>query len=196
MLEALTDLIRARRSLKPADMDAERPLPEALLLRVLENGTWAPTHGMTEPWKFHVFTGAGRQRLGEAMVAIYPQVTAPEAVRADKLEKLGRNPLLAPVVVACCVERRGGDKIPLLEEIQAVACALQNIMLSATAAGLGSFWSSPPLLGSREFGAWLGQGPEDRCIGLLYLGWPRPGRVPVTVPRRPLAEKMVFHNAG
>lgn len=193
MLTELSDLIRARRSLKPADMDAERSVPEGLLRQVLENGTWAPTHGLTEPWKFHVFTGGARQRLADALVAIYPQVTPPEAVRPDKLDKLARNPLLAPVVVACCVERRGGDKIPFLEEIEAVSCALQNILLSATAAGLGSFWSSPPLLGSREFSAWLGQGEEDVCIALLYLGWPRAERAAPNVPRRPLAEKMVLH---
>ena len=193
MLADLTQIIRSRRSLKPADMDAERPVPEDLLLQLLENGTWAPTHGLTEPWKFHVFTGAARQRLAETLVAVYPQVTPPDQVRPDKLEKLARNPLLAPVVVACCVERRGGDKIPFLEEVEAVSCALQNIMLSATAVGLGSFWSSPPLLGSREFGAWLGQGPDDLCIALLYLGWPRSERAPVNVPRRPVAEKAIFH---
>lgn len=192
-LEALTGLIRVRRSLKPADMDAERKVPEELLLLLLENGTWAPTHGLTEPWKFHVFTGAGRARLAQALTNIYPKVTPPAQARADKLQKLGRNPLLAPVVAACCVERRGGDKIPFLEEIEAVACAMQNIMLSATAAGLGSFWSSPPLLGSLEFGEWLGQGPEDVCIGLLYLGWPREGRTLPAVPRRPLSEKVIFH---
>ncbi len=194
MLDSLSELIRARRSLKPADMDAERSVPENLLLRLLENGTWAPTHGLTEPWRFHVFSGPTRARLAAAMQEIYPRVTPPEAFRADKLDKLGRNPVLAPVVVACCVEKRGGDKIPFLEEVEAVACALQNIMLSATATGLGSFWSSPPLLGTRAFGEWLGLGADDLCIGLLYLGWPRTGRTPPMVSRRPLAEKVTFHH--
>lgn len=174
-------------------MEPERLVPEELLLRLLENGTWAPSHGMTEPWKFHVFTGAARAALATALRDIYQQVTPPEAFRADKLEKLGRNPLLAPVVVACCVERRGGDKIPFIEEVEAVACALQNIMLSATAVGLGSFWSSPPLLGSPAFGQWLGLGPDDLCTGLLYLGWPKPGRAASLISRRPVAEKIVRH---
>lgn len=193
MLDALSDLMRARRSVKPADMDAGRLVPDGLLLRLLENGTWAPTHGLTEPWKFHLFTGAGRERLAVALQDIYPRVTPPQEARPDKLEKLGRNPLLAPVVVACCVERRGGGKVPFLEEIEAVACALQNIMLSASAAGLGSFWSSPPLLGSREFCEWLGQGPDDLCVGLLYLGWPKPDWKPASVPRRPVTDKIIWH---
>jgi nitroreductase len=103
------------------------------------------------------------------------------------------NPLLAPVVIACCVEKRGGEKIPFLEEVEAVACAMQNVMLSATAAGLGSFWSSPPVLGSAAFGSWLGLGEGDLCVGLLYLGWVKEGRVLAGVPRRPVAEKVVWH---
>ena len=193
MLDTLSSLIRSRRSVKPADMDAARAVPDELVWRLLENGTWAPTHGLTEPWRFHVFTGAARARLAKALPQIYKEVTPTAEVRADKLVKLGQNPLLAPVVIACCVEKRGGEKIPFLEEVEAVACALQNVMLSAAAAGLGSFWSSPPVLGSAAFGQWLGQAEGDLCVGLLYLGWPKVGRVPAVVPRRAVAEKVVWH---
>jgi nitroreductase len=193
MLDSLSTLIRRRRSVKPADLDPSKSVPEELLEALLVNGTWAPSHGLTEPWKFHVFMGPGRTKLAQALGDIYEAVTPPAEVRPDKLAKLRQNPLLAPVVVACCAERRGGDKIPFLEEVEAVACALQNVMLSATAAGLGSFWSSPPVLGSPAFGRWLGQAEGDLCVGLLYLGWPREGWVPPTVPRRALAEKVVWH---
>jgi nitroreductase len=193
MLDSLSALIRSRRSVKPADMDPTRPVTEDLIGQLLENATWAPNHGLTEPWKFHVFVGNARRRLAAALQTVYHEVTPAEAVRPDKLLKLGQNPLLAPVVIACCVEKNGGDKIPFLEEVEAVACALQNLMLSATAAGLGSFWSSPPLLGTAAFGGWLGQGAEDLCVGLIYLGWPKEGRLPQTMARRPAAEKTVWH---
>lgn len=193
MLDLISNVIRNRRSVKPADMDAARAVPDELVWRLLENGTWAPTHGLTEPWRFHVFTSAARVRLAEALPRIYKEVTPTAEVREDKLVKLGQNPLLAPVVIACCVEKRGGEKIPFLEEVEAVACALQNVMLSAAAAGLGSFWSSPPVLGSAAFGRWLGQAEGDLCVGLLYLGWPKEGRVPAVVPRRAVAEKVVWH---
>lgn len=193
MLDTLSSLIRSRRSVKPADMNAARAVPDELVWRLLENGTWAPTHGLTEPWRFHVFTGAARARLAKALPRIYKEVTPTAEVREDKLVKLGQNPLLAPVVIACCVEKRGGEKIPFLEEVEAVACALQNVMLSAAAAGLGSFWSSPPVLGSAAFGQWLGQAEGDLCVGLLYLGWPKEGRVPAVVPRRAVEEKVVWH---
>ena len=193
MLDSLSALIRSRRSVKPVDMDAAREVPEELIQTLLVNATWAPSHGLTEPWKFHVFTGPGRERLAHALAAIYEEVTPSDEVRQDKLVKLRQNPLLAPVVVACCVEQRGGAKIPFLEEVEAVACALQNVMLSAAAAGLGSFWSSPPVVGTPAFGRWLGQAERDLCVALLYLGWPKAGWVPAAVPRRPVEEKVVWH---
>jgi hypothetical protein len=49
-LDDLSALIRQRRSLKPAAMDAARPIDRAVLMTLLENATWAPTHGLTEPW--------------------------------------------------------------------------------------------------------------------------------------------------
>ncbi|MBX7207313.1 MAG: nitroreductase [Verrucomicrobiaceae bacterium] len=168
-------LIRSRRTVKPADMETDRPVEHALLMELLENANWAPTHGLTEPWRFRAFTGDARARLGGEMQRLYREVTPPAEFREDKFDKLGANPLLAPVIVVAWMERRGGDKIPEIEEIEAVACAMQNLMLSATAAGLGSFWSSPPLIYERAFNDWLGIRAEDRCAGLLYLGWPKDG---------------------
>lgn len=173
--EQISALIRHRRSIKPVDLDALREVERALLTTILEDATWAPTHGLTEPWKFVVHEGAARQRLAETMQRVYQATTPANEFREDKMKKMGENPLLAPVVIACVMERRGGAKIPELEEIEAVACALQNLQLSATAAGLGCYWSSPPILGTREFADWLQISTEDRCVGLIYLGWPKPG---------------------
>lgn len=193
-LEETSALMRARRSVKPPDMDATRLVEPALWRELLENATWAPTHGLTEPWKFHVYEGAARARLAEALQSIYRETTPPADFRADKMEKMGKNPLLASLVIACVMERRGGVKIPEVEELEAVACALQNLMLSATAAGLASFWSSPPVLDASAFKTWLGIGSEDRCVGLIYLGWPRAGLEPLRSVRQPVETKIVHHH--
>ncbi|HRJ07488.1 MAG TPA: nitroreductase [Prosthecobacter sp.] len=193
-LDQTSALIRARRSVKPPDMDSARAVEPALLRELLENATWAPTHGLTEPWKFHVHQGAARARLAEALQRVYRETTPPAEFRADKLEKMGKNPLLAPVVIACVMERRGAAKIPEMEEIEAMACALQNLMLSATAAGLASFWSSPPVLDAPAFKEWLGIGVQDRCVALMYLGWPRPGMEPPRSARQPVETKILIHH--
>jgi nitroreductase len=108
------------------------------------------------------------------------------------MTKMSTNPLLASAVIAIGMARRGGTKIPDLEEIEATACAVQNLALSASAAGLAGYWSTPPLVYTRDFANWLGLGAEDRCLGLFYLGWPKEGfNMPHPV-RQPAADKITW----
>lgn len=173
-LAALSEIIRHRRSIKPVDMDAARPVDRSLLTQLLENANWAPSHGLTEPWRFNIYQGAARQELSEIMQRIYRETTPEAEFRDDKLRKMSENPLRAPVVIVSWMERRGGNKIPELEEIEAAACAVQNLHLSASAAGLAGYWSTPPLVYTPQFAEWLSIRPEDRCLGLFYIGWPKP----------------------
>ncbi|MCB1208957.1 MAG: nitroreductase [Verrucomicrobiales bacterium] len=176
-------LIRSRRSLKPVDMEPARAVADEVLAELLENATWAPTHGLTQPWRFRIFAGGARAGLAAKLQLLYQSATPAAEFREDKFAKMGQNPLLAPVIIACSMQRDPSHKIVALEEIEAVACAIQNLMLSATAAGLGSFWSSPPVIGHPEFAQWLGLGAEDQCCGLIYLGYAKEGRQPAAVPR-------------
>ena len=187
-LDQVSDLIRNRRSIKPAAMDPARPVDRATLLTLLENATWAPSHGMTEPWRFRVYEGAAREALADTLQRLYREVIPAAEQREDKYLKLRDNALQAPVVIACSMQRGGVDKIPVQEEIEAVACALQNLMLSASAIGLGSFWSSPPLLETDAFRTWLGLRPQDLCVGLVYLGWPKEGSAWPASARKPVTE--------
>ena len=58
----LSDLIRDRRTIYPKDYTA-REVHRDIIERVVQNAIWAPNHGMTQPWRFSVFTGEGRKRL-------------------------------------------------------------------------------------------------------------------------------------
>jgi nitroreductase len=186
--ETLSSVIRLRRSVKPVDLDATRPVERSLLETLLTNATWAPTHGLTEPWRFTVIQGEARKRLADTMQRIYRDVTPAEEFRDDKFLKMGENPLLAPAIVAVSMTRSTGGKIPEIEEVEAVACAVQNLMLSATAAGLASFWSSPPVLDAAAFKAWLGFTTEARVLGLIYLGWPKRELSSFHSVRKPLSD--------
>ena len=186
-LAEISALIRHRRSIKPAAMDPSKEVDRALLSALLENATWAPSHGMTEPWRFRVYEGTTREALAAALQRIYKEVTPVTEQLEDKFAKLRDNVLNAPIVIACSMQRSGVTKIPELEEIEAVACALQNLMLSAAAVGLGSFWSSPPLLESGALKDWLGLEAKDRCVGLMYLGWPKESTAWPTSARKPLS---------
>jgi nitroreductase len=193
-LDAANRLIRQRRTLKQDRMDPLRPVDRAVLDAMFENANHAPTHGLTEPWRFRVYESeASRRELAENLQRIYRETTPEEKWRAEKVAKLGAAPLLAPVVVVICMVRQETGQIPEIEEIAAVACAVQNMHLTASAVGLGAKWSSPPVCYTRGMKAWLGLRAEDKCLGLFYIGWPMEGvEWPQASPRRPIGEKVSF----
>ena len=71
------------------------------------------------------------------------------------------------------------------ENRDAVAAAIQNLLLGATAVGLASFWSTPALTRPRTVLELCGFGAADRVVGMLYLGWPSGD---CAVPERPATE--------
>ncbi len=186
----VSKIIRNRRTVKPAIMDSQLEVPRELIDELFENANWAPTHGFTEPWRFKVFTGEARHELALQLQKLYTGNTPEDQFRQDKLDKLGRNPLLAPVVIAICMRRGDNPKIPVVEEVEAVACAVQNMHLTACAAGLGAFWSSPPVLDTEGMRDFLGLRDEDSCLGLFYLGWLREGEKWPESIRQPVSEKV------
>lgn len=179
------NLIRARRSIQPIQFEAGRVIPQEIIERMLENANWAPTHKRTEPWRFVVFTGAGLQRLAEFQANLYRE-QAGEFVDEKKFGKLARNPLLASHVIAIGMKRH--HVLPEIEEIEAVACAVQNLHLTAVANGVGGYWGSGGVTYNEAAKPFFGLGPEDKLLGFFYLGYveKEPGRN----LRKPIAEKV------
>lgn len=188
-------IFRTRRTCKPAAMDTQREISRERIESLLEDACWAPTHGLTQPWRFHVFaTPAAREKLAKGLVDLYDRGT-PEAERnPEKRAKLAGGPPLAPVVIALAARIEPGGKITEWEEIAAVSCAVQNLMLSAHEQGLGSFWSTPPVACAPEFARWLGLDETHRALGLIYLGWPLEGQPAPRSVRAPLTERVVWHD--
>lgn len=180
----LNQIIRQRRTLKPEKMDAARPVSKAIIEQMLYNANWAPTHGLNEPWRFKVFTGKVRKELGVFLSQCYQNFVSPEKFQATKYEKIKQRPLIASHIIAICMKRQEKTKIPVLEDIEAVACAVQNMHLTATAYGVAAYWNSAAFVYGEEMKAFLGLGAEDRCLGFLYVGystvaWPVGKRKPI-----------------
>lgn len=192
--KAIDEVIQRRRTFKPA-MLAETPVPDAELKAVLEAARWAPSHGLTEPWRFRIFRGAGRKRLGDSLAHLYETALPADQHKPGKADNLRANPSKAPVVILVWMARQEIEKIAEVEEIEAVACAVQNVTLAATARGLGTFWSTPPVLYLPEMNAWMGIGKKDRCLGLFYLGYPADPAAWPQGRRRPIEEKLEWVDA-
>ena len=182
---------RTRRTIKPALMDGTREVSHDLLVEILEDAHWAPTHGLTQPWRFHVFTGPGRVRLADALQSLYDKITPEADFRPEKRNKLRDGPLLAPVCIAVSALTESGGTISRLDELCATACAVENLLLSAHQRGVGSFWSTPPVACHNEFTKWLGLDSRYTSMGLVYLGYPKEGAAPESA-RVPLEERVTF----
>lgn len=170
-LSEITDLIKNRRTIYPEQFSDRKVHKEQLEL-ILNNAQWAPTHGNTQPWRFKVFTEESRQVLSDFLAETYLKLTPPEAQNDLKLAKMMQRPMQASAVIAVCMERQPTEKILEIEEIEAVACAIQNMHLTCTAYGVGGFWATPKLIYSQEMNQFLKIGEKDKCLGLFYIGYP------------------------
>ena len=188
----INQAIRNRRTVKPKFFD-DRPVDESVIKEMLENANWAPTHGMTEPWRFCVFVSDARKRLADFLAATYKEITPPDAFKPSKYEGMSRNATLAQAVIAVGMKRQEIEKITELDEIMAVACAVQNLHLSAAAHGLGGFWSTNVAAVSTQMRDFIGLSGNDRALGLFYLGYPG-GEWPSST-RNPIADKVTWERS-
>ncbi|HEX6181021.1 MAG TPA: nitroreductase [Chitinophagaceae bacterium] len=182
--EAFNALVRTRRSVFPKQFVPGGKVPDAIMEEVLENAIWAPTHKLTEPWHFVVFTGDGLKKLAEFQSAMYRH-TAGSNFKEDKYVKFQTQPLLASHIIAICMKRHAS--VPEVEEIAAVACAVQNIYLSITAYGYGGYWTTGGVTYMPEAKSFFGLGEEDKLLGFFYVGVV--GVPPVAGKRMAVTEK-------
>lgn len=186
---SITTLIRRRRSIFPKSYLPDAPVSREEIELLLENANWAPTHRLTEPWRFQVFQSeASRNALGDYLSEYYKKTTPAEQFSEEKYLKNGENPRRAGAVIAICMQRDPEARVPEFEEIAAVAMAVQNMWLSCTELGLGCFWSSPKA--ALEAGDFLKLQPGERCLGLFYIGRHEMPEIPGK--RGPIAEKTIW----
>lgn len=190
MLNVL-EAIKSRRSI--GVVKPEEP-PRELIEQILEAATWAPNHHRTEPWLFFVLTGKARERLGMAMAEISigslsPQEqSGPEA--EQRREKELKKPLRAPVVIAVAVNPATADNIEEVEEMEAVACSVQNMLLTAHALGLGAIWRTGKICYHPQLKTFFGLTGKQQLLGFVYIGYP--AMEPRPAVRTPYQEKTVW----
>lgn len=184
-LSEISELIKDRRTITP-EFYADRRIHREQVETILNNAIWAPNHGSTQPWTFKVFLGEGRKQLSTFMSELYKEKFQGDDFKQKKFEKILNRPIQAGAVIAVSLKRDPESRIMELEEIEAVACAIQNMYLTCTAWGLGSFWATPKLIYTPEMNEWLGLEGDDKCLGLFYIGyvkpdyeWPKGHRKPI-----------------
>jgi len=146
------------------------PVPRELIETLLDAAVQAPNHYKVRPWRFVVLTGEGRNKLGEVMAASQ-QERHPE-FPIEAFDKCRALPFRAPVVIAVGVDKPSEAKVLEIENIAAVAAAVQNLLLAAHAMGLGAKWRTSEWARDPKVKEFLGFDSDQHIIGFIYLGYP------------------------
>ena len=185
---AILRAIRERRSIGRCTEEVPDPY---LVRQVLEAGTWAPNHHLTEPWRFVVLSGNARVGLGEAMGEAAARAAATEEAGETARSRAVGKPLRAPYVIAVYADP--DPSAPEIEEIASAAAAAQNMLLAAHALGLAAMWRSGKLIYSPEVRRYLKLPERAVMLGVLYVGYP--AMEPPERERRPMDEVAVWWDA-
>lgn len=169
----LNSLMKSRRSVFPKSYSGET-VSEEIIQQMIENATWAPTHKLTEPWRFQVFTGAGLQKLGAVQAECYRQVTERDGTfDQSRRDNLLKKPAESSHIILIVMQRDSLRRVPAWEELGAVFCAVQNMYLTAAAYGVGCYLSTGGITQFPEANIFFGLSVDDKICGFLHVGTPK-----------------------
>lgn len=167
-------LMEARQTILPKRLDAPGPDPD-------EWRTWlasaasAPDHGQILPWRFVCVPQDQRSRLGDAFAQSL--LERDPAATEEQVFQARDKAMRAPVLLLLVVDGARGDPgVDLHERILSAGCAVQNLLLMATAQGYGSALTSGKALKSKALRNLFGLTPDEHALCFLSLGTVRQRR--------------------
>lgn len=165
---AVAETIKKRRTIKAQAMNGNK-IPNGHIAAILELANWAPTHGYTEPWRFIVYENPADFCSQHAEV--YKQNSMGDNFNATVYNNLQHQGDKVSHIIVAVMKRGDLPKIPAFEEIAASSCAIQNMLLGATALNIASFWSTGGMALKPVLRDVLGYGDDDQIMGILYFGY-------------------------
>lgn len=161
----IISIIKSRRSIRKFREDN---IPDEVINKLLESAIYAPSEGNLQSWKFYVI----REKRTKVQIA------------KAALEQFFINE--APVVIVVCADLIAtspyGAKGINLYCIQSTAAAIQNILLTAHAAGLGTCWVGA--FDEEEVSKILRLPSSLRPVAIIPVGYP------AEKPRVPYRKKL------
>lgn len=164
---AALDLLLSRRSGSAKAMTEPGP-SVAQLQQILAVAARTPDHGKLFPWRFIVFEGDARRRMGELLVECLLS-SEPQAL-PERIEMERGRFLRAPVVIGVVSRVREAIPIPEWEQILSAGAACQNLVLAAHALGYVANWITEWPAYNPQVKERLGLKPGERIAGFVYVG--------------------------
>ena len=166
----IIELLKTRRSHFVKEFTGET-IPKSEIDYLLACANWAPSHRLTYPWHFVVFTDNSLHMLCNKMEEIYLEKTDSDKINPESIRKIQEIPQKASHVIAICMKRDKEKRIPEVEEICATACAVQNMYLGLLDIELtGGYWSTGNGTFTAQMHQFLNLENEDKLLGFFILG--------------------------
>ena len=164
-LRILAERIRSRRT---TNLFLEQKVSKQLVLDAIELARWAPNHHLTEPWHFYL--------LGDAMKAASVELTR-TIVTERKNAKIGEHKAKTAaavpgwLLVTC---KKTDDELTQREDYASCCCAVQNLLLYLSEAGVASKWSTGPITRDQRFFDLLGiDSAKEFVVSMIWYGYPK-----------------------
>jgi nitroreductase len=190
--KTIENWIRKRHSTFVNGLSENGKIDDLVIEKVLDNATWAPSHGLVQAWEFIVFTNRGVESFYTLQQSIYKENTAPEKFSQTKYENYLSKVNRVSHIIAVIARRDPKKRYPKQEDIVSVACAVQNMYLSLNAYGIAGYLSTGDICYSQQMRVFLKLGEEDECLGFFTLGVADPDVNRPLRKRIPGAEKTVW----
>ncbi len=144
--DSASELIHARQTVMPKRLGAPGPTAQQLE-QILLAAAAAPDHGQITPWRFIIVADSARNKLAEVFVQALRQRDS--AASAEELTRAGEKAHRAPLLMlAVGSSQTAQSPINDVERLVSAGCAIQNMLLMATALGFGSALTSGKALAS------------------------------------------------
>lgn len=167
MQEPVIEFLSKRHSTPIAALAAPAPDDEQLQL-ILKLAARVPDHGRLTPWRFIIYRGDARKKLGELLLERAEQLEGPltDARKEQELKRFDRAPLVIGVVSSPAEHAR----IPEWEQFLSAGAAAMNLCLAANALGFGTNWITNWYSREEEGRRIVGLAPHERAVGFIHIG--------------------------
>jgi nitroreductase len=174
------DFLLSRKS--PPISQLHEPAPDdaqiGLMIRV---ATRVPDHGLLEPWRFILYRGKVRAKIGEFFAK---RATEREGLLTDqRIAQEKARFTRAPLVIGVVSSPKAHERIPEWEQFLSGGNAAYSLVLAAHALGYGANWVSNWFADDAPSRVYLGLAPHERVVGFVHIG-----SYDVRIPDRPRPE--------
>ncbi len=162
------NLLLSRRSGSAKTMKGPGPNADQLR-KMLAAGVRVPDHGKLTPWRFIVFEGDGRARMGAILAE---SIAGERDISPERVEQERNRFMRAPIVIGVVSRVREQIPIPVWEQELSAGAVCMTIVLAAHAMGFVANWITEWCAYHPQVLARIGLKPTERIAGYIYIGHP------------------------